>query len=63
MAVALATTKWPMLADQGFWYMAHESGTDWSMTLGSLYLLIVGAKANVRRASTRVQIYAVSGER
>ena len=43
MAVALATTKWPMLADQGFWYMAHESRTDWSMTLGALYLLIVGA--------------------
>lgn len=43
MAVALATTKWPMLGDQGFWYMAHESRTDWSMTLGSLYLLIVGA--------------------
>jgi len=42
MAVALATTKWPMLAGQGFWYMAHESRTDWSMTLGSLYLLIVG---------------------
>jgi uncharacterized membrane protein YphA (DoxX/SURF4 family) len=32
-----------MLADQGFWHMAHESRTDWSMTLGSLYLLIVGA--------------------
>jgi uncharacterized membrane protein YphA (DoxX/SURF4 family) len=43
MAVALARTKWPMLADQGFWYMAHESRTDWSMTLGSLYLLIAGA--------------------
>ena len=43
MSVALATTKWPMLADQGFWFMAHESRTDWSMTLGSLYLLIVGA--------------------
>jgi uncharacterized membrane protein YphA (DoxX/SURF4 family) len=43
MAVALATTKWPMLADQGFWYMAHESRTDWSMTLGVLYLLVVGA--------------------
>jgi putative oxidoreductase len=43
MAVALATTKWPMLADQGFWHMAHESRTDWSMTLGSLFLLIVGA--------------------
>jgi uncharacterized membrane protein YphA (DoxX/SURF4 family) len=43
MAVALATTKWPMLAEQGFWYMAHESRTDWSMTLGSLYLLLAGA--------------------
>jgi putative oxidoreductase len=43
MSVALATTKWPMLVDQGFWYMAHEARTDWSMFLGSLYLLIVGA--------------------
>lgn len=43
MAVALTTTKWPMLAQQGLWYMAHESRTDWAMTLGSLYLLIVGA--------------------
>ena len=43
MAVALTTTTWPMLAEQGFWYMAHESRTDWSMTLGSLYLLFVGA--------------------
>jgi len=43
MAVALTTTKWPMLAAQGFWVMAHESRTDWSMLLGSLYLLIAGA--------------------
>jgi putative oxidoreductase len=43
MAVALWTTKWPMLAHQGFWHMAHESRTDWSMTLGALFLLIVGA--------------------
>jgi putative oxidoreductase len=34
-----------MLADQGFWHMAHESRTDWSMTLGALFLLIVGAGA------------------
>lgn len=45
MAVALTTTKWPMLAAQGFWHMAHESRTDWSMTLGALFLLIVGAGA------------------
>jgi putative oxidoreductase len=43
MAVALTTTKFPMLADQGFWSMAHEMRTDWSMLLGSLFLLIVGA--------------------
>jgi putative oxidoreductase len=59
MAVALTTTKFPMLADQGFWSMAHEMRTDWSMLLGSLFLLIAGAgplslDANapgVRRAS------------
>ena len=43
MAVALTTTKWPMLADQGFWSMAHEARTDWSMTLGAVLLLVVGA--------------------
>jgi putative oxidoreductase len=32
-----------MLADQGFWHMARESRTDWSMTVGSPFLLIVGA--------------------
>jgi uncharacterized membrane protein YphA (DoxX/SURF4 family) len=42
MAVALATTKFPMLADQGFWFMAHEMRTDWAMFLGSLFLLIAG---------------------
>ena len=43
MAVALTTTKFPMLANQGFWAMAHEVRTDWSMFLGSLFLLTVGA--------------------
>ena len=43
MAVAIATTKWPMLAERGFWTMAHEARTNWSMSLGSLFLLIVGA--------------------
>lgn len=43
MAVALMTTKWPILMEQGFWAMAHEARTDWSMTLGGLFLLIVGA--------------------
>jgi len=43
MAVALTTTKWPMLAAQGFWHMAYEARTDWSMSLGSMFLLVVGA--------------------
>ena len=47
MAVALTTTKWPMLAAHGFWYTAHESRTDWSMSLGSLLLLIVGRRSMV----------------
>jgi putative oxidoreductase len=43
MSVALATTKFPMLVDRGFWAAAHEARTDWSMLLGALFLLIVGA--------------------
>jgi len=43
MLVALATTKLPILMESGFWEMAHEARTDWSMLLGSLFLLIVGA--------------------
>jgi putative oxidoreductase len=43
MAVAIATTKLPMLAERGLWSMAHEARTDWAMALGSLFLLLVGA--------------------
>jgi putative oxidoreductase len=43
MLVAIATTKVPILRDSGFWKMAHEARTDWSMLLGSLFLLIVGS--------------------
>lgn len=43
MAVAIATTKIPILMHKGFWAMAHESRTDFSMLLGCLFLLIVGA--------------------
>jgi len=43
MLVAIATTKLPMLAEDGFWEMAHAARTDFSMLLGSLFLLIVGA--------------------
>jgi putative oxidoreductase len=43
MLVAIATTKVPLLQEKGFWAMAHEARTDWSMLLGSLFLLIAGA--------------------
>jgi uncharacterized membrane protein YphA (DoxX/SURF4 family) len=43
MSVALATTKWPILLNQGFWAAAHEARTDWSMFLGALFLLLLGA--------------------
>ena len=43
MLVALATTKVPILMNKGFWVMAHEARTDWSMLLGSIFLMIVGA--------------------
>jgi putative oxidoreductase len=43
MAVAIITTKVPMLEQSGFWKMAHQARNDFSMTLGSLFLLVVGA--------------------
>jgi uncharacterized membrane protein YphA (DoxX/SURF4 family) len=56
MLTAITTTKLPILvggalgpfqlrdlAHTGFWAMAHEARTDWSMLLGSLFLLIVGS--------------------
>lgn len=41
--VAIGTTKVPMLVEKGFWVMAHEARTDWSMLLGSIALLATGA--------------------
>jgi len=58
MLVAILTTKIPILLGHGFWGfslrqlpyygfwgIAHEARTDFSMLLGSLFLLIVGAGA------------------
>lgn len=45
MAVALYSTKLPILLNSGFWKMAHESRTDFSMVMGAAFLLIVGAAA------------------
>ena len=33
MLVAISTTKVPILMASGFWKMAHEARTDWSMLL------------------------------
>lgn len=43
MLVALSSTKVPILFEKGFWAMAHEARTDWSMLLGAMFLLIAGA--------------------
>jgi len=56
IAVAILSTKIPILVGHGFWGfglgkvsyygfwgMAHEARTDFSMLLGSIFLLIVGA--------------------
>lgn len=43
MLVAISTTKIPILFKSGFWVMAHESRTDWSMLLGAVFLAVVGA--------------------
>jgi uncharacterized membrane protein YphA (DoxX/SURF4 family) len=43
MLTAIAATKIPILLNDGFWKMAHDSRTDWSMLLGAIFLLIVGA--------------------
>jgi uncharacterized membrane protein YphA (DoxX/SURF4 family) len=43
ISTAIVTTKFPMLAANGFWSMAHESRTDFAMLMGSLFLLFVGA--------------------
>jgi uncharacterized membrane protein YphA (DoxX/SURF4 family) len=42
MLVAIATTKAQLLTDNGFWSMLHDSRTDWSMLLGSIFLLFKG---------------------
>lgn len=40
--VAIATTKFQVLDEKGFWEMLHSSRTDWSMLLGSIFLIIKG---------------------
>jgi putative oxidoreductase len=43
ISVAIISTKIPILINEGFWEMAHEARTDFSMLFGLIFLLIVGA--------------------
>jgi uncharacterized membrane protein YphA (DoxX/SURF4 family) len=43
MITAITTTKIPILQDKGFWQMAHDSRTDFAMTMLIIFLLIYGA--------------------
>ena len=42
IAVAIVTTKIPMLAKAGVWATLHEARTDLCMLLGSIFLIAVG---------------------
>ena len=42
MLVAIASTKIDILQQDGIWEMLHASRTDWSMLMGSIFLLIMG---------------------
>ncbi|RPE07919.1 DoxX family protein [Chitinophaga lutea] len=54
MLVAIATTKATVLANDGFWEMMHGSRTDWSMLLGSIFLIVEGGgRWSFDRALTR----------
>ncbi len=43
ISVAIASTKIPILLKSGFWPMQAEARTDYSMLMGLVFLLIVGA--------------------
>ncbi len=43
ISVAILSTKVPILLKSGFWPMEAEARTDYSMLLGLIFLLIVGA--------------------
>jgi uncharacterized membrane protein YphA (DoxX/SURF4 family) len=43
MITALTTTKVPILLEKGFWQMAHDSRTDFAMTMLLVFLIIFGA--------------------
>jgi putative oxidoreductase len=42
MFVAIYTTKSQVFIEKGFWELLHGSRTDWSMLLGSIFLIVKG---------------------
>ncbi|MDX9790392.1 MAG: DoxX family protein [Candidatus Kapaibacterium sp.] len=42
MILAILTSKTNIFVSNGFWEMLHASRTDWSMLLGSIFLIING---------------------
>ncbi len=42
MFVAIYTTKSQVFIEKGFWELVHGSRTDWSMLLGSIFLIVRG---------------------
>jgi putative oxidoreductase len=54
MLTAITTTKIPILIESGFWKMAHDARTDFSMLTCSIFLLIEGGgRWSVDRALRR----------
>jgi uncharacterized membrane protein YphA (DoxX/SURF4 family) len=53
IAVAIATTKIPMLFSKGFWSTAHEARTDWAMLMGLVFLLVAGGGSRALDAQGR----------
>lgn len=43
MAVALVSTKVPILLNEGIWEAAHAARTDFCLTIGSVFILLRGA--------------------
>jgi putative oxidoreductase len=57
IGVAIWTTKIPMLHHQGVWAMLHEARVDFSMVLGLLFLLAIGAGSwAMGRGKSRLRI-------
>src|SRR5690606_36507182 len=42
MLTAIVTTKFPILVNEGFWFMAHAARTDFAMTMLLIFLLVYG---------------------